>query len=168
MKVLTVYKSKSGASMYYAEEIARALGGEAVNYRRLPQEKADLVIYCAGVNCGKVDDYKALRPKLEALGKELWVAASCLMVPNDKLRADVASKSGIPEESLYLMRGRMSRSRLGWVDRLIVNAYGRSIEKKTEKTQEDHEIINALAFPTSFTEIKYILPIIKAVREKGE
>ena len=55
MKVLTVYKSKSGASMYYAEEIARALDGTAVNYRRLPDEKYDLVVYCAGVNRGKVD-----------------------------------------------------------------------------------------------------------------
>ena len=62
----------------------------------------------------------------------------------------------------------MSRSRLNWIDRLIVNMYGRQLEKKTEKTQEDREIINAIAFPTSFTEIKYILPVVKEARRLDE
>ena len=164
MKVLTVYKSKSGASMYYAEEIAKALGGQAVNYRRLPTEKAELVIYCAGVNRGKVDGYRMLSGKLAALGGQVWVAASCLSVPQEDLRLDVAEKSDIPADALYLLRGRMSRSRLGWFDRLTVNAHGRQLEKKIQKTQEDRDILHALTFPTSFTEIRYILPIVKAAR----
>ena len=89
-------------------------------------------------------------------------------MPKDELRESVAEKSGIPPETLYLLRGRMSRSRLSWFDRLTVNMHGRSLEKKTEKTEEDREIINALAFPTSFTEIKYILPIVKAARALTE
>lgn len=168
MKVLTVYKSKSGASMYYAEEIARALGGTAVNYRRLPRENADLVIYCAGVNMGKVDGWSAVSEKLHVIGKRVWVAASCLALPREELRKAVAEKSGIQPEMLFLMRGRMSRSRLNWIDRLIVNMYGKQLEKKTEKTQEDREIINAIAFPTSFTEIKYILPVVKEARRLDE
>ena len=109
MKMLAVYKSKSGASMYYAEEIARALGGESRHYRSIPREGGyDLVVYAAGVNAGKIDSLPRMRAVLSPLGKRFLVAASCLKEPteeyalkrylsdaNDALRS-VASRGRMP------------------------------------------------------------------------
>ncbi len=171
MKTLVVYKSKSGASMYYAEEIARALGGESRHYRSIPREGGyDLVIYAAGVNGGKVDSLAAMKKALAPLGKRFLTAASCLREPTGEYRREVAKKSGLREEELVLMRGRMNMARLGIWDRLLLRMVRAKIDRKAEreKTQEDREIYNALSFPTSFTDVKYILPLVKKARAMEE
>ncbi len=171
MKTLVVYKSKSGASMYYAEEIARALGGESCHYRSVPPEGGyDLVVYAAGVNAGKIDSLARMRAVLEPLGNRFLVAASCLKEPTAEYALEIAQKNGLALEELTLMRGRMNMSRLGFLDRTILkmirSRIGRKAEK--EKTQEDREIFNALSFPTSFTDVKYILPLVKRARESDK
>ena len=171
MKMLVVYKSKSGASMYYAEEIARALDGESRHYRSVPREGGyDLVVYAAGVNAGKIDSLARMRAALEPLGNRFLVAASCLREPTGEYAREIAEKNGLAPEELTLMRGRMNMARLGFLDRMILkmvrSRIGRKAEK--EKTQEDREIFNALSFPTNFTDVKYILPLVKKAREGNE
>ncbi|MBR5743577.1 MAG: hypothetical protein IKX85_07195 [Clostridia bacterium] len=171
MRTLAVYKSKSGASMYYAEEIARALDGEIRYYRSLPREGGyDLVVYCAGVNGGKIDSLARMRSQLAPLGKRFLVAASCLKEPTEEYAREVAEKSGLSPEELTLMRGRMNMARLGVWDRLKLRAVRGRIDRKAEKkkTREDREIFNALSFPTSFTDVRYILPLVKKAREGEE
>ncbi|MBR0143371.1 MAG: hypothetical protein IJM21_04250 [Clostridia bacterium] len=171
MKMLAVYKSKSGASMYYAEEIARALGGESRHYRSIPREGGyDLVVYAAGVNAGKIDSLPRMRAVLSPLGKRFLVAASCLKEPTEEYAAEIAEKNGLKPGELTLMRGRMNLARLGFFDRMILRMVRSKIGRKAEKakTQEDRELFNALSFPTNFTDVKYILPLVKKAREGNE
>ena len=127
----------------------------------------DLVVYAAGVNAGKIDSLARMRASLAPLGKRFLVAASCLKEPSEEYTREIAEKNGLRPEELTLMRGRMNMARLGFWDRLILRAVRSKIDRKAEKskTQEDREIFNALSFPTNFTDVKYILPLVKKARE---
>lgn len=166
MKIALVYKSKMGASLYYAETLAKALDGDVFFHRQIPSGGYDLVIYCAGMMAGSVDGYKKYKSALEAAGREVWVAVSCLALPTEELRNQTAQKAGVNSDSLFLMRGKMSINRAGIPEKWMLLALRAKLRKKENKTQEDRDMINALSYPTDYCDTKYILPIVKKVRER--
>jgi len=54
MSISIVYRSRMGASYYYAQALRDNLEGKLFFYRSLPQERTDLLIYCAGLENGKI------------------------------------------------------------------------------------------------------------------
>lgn len=165
MKIALVYKSKMGASLFYAEALAKALDGDVFFHKQIPSGGYDLVIYCAGMMAGSVDGYKKYRSALEAAGKEVWAAVSCLATPTEELRLKTAEKAGMDPEKVFLLRGKMNVNRAGVLEKWILLALRAKLRNKEEKTQEDRDMINALSYPTDYCDTKYILPIVKKVRE---
>ena len=53
----------------------------------------------------------------------------------------------------------------GVLEKWILLALRAKLRNKEEKTQEDRDMINALSYPTDYCDTKYILPIVKKVRE---
>lgn len=166
MKIALVYKSKMGASLYYAEALAKALEGEVFFHKRMPVGGYDLVIYCAGLSAGQIDGYKKYKAVLEAAGSEVWAAVSCLATPTEELRTKTAEKAGMDTEKLFLLRGKMDINRAGLLEKWMLLAFRAKLRKKEEKTQEERDMVNALSYPTDYCDTKYILPIVKKVRER--
>ena len=168
MKIALVYKSKMGASLFYAEALAKALQGDVFFHKQIPTGGYDLVIYCAGMAAGKIDGYQKYKAALEAAGADLWTAVSCLAPPSEELRLKTAEKAGVDPEKVFLLRGKMSINRAGLFEKWMLMALRAKLRNKEQKTQEDRDMINALSYPTDYCDTKYILPIVKKVRELEE
>ncbi|MBR5868756.1 MAG: hypothetical protein IKZ21_04865 [Clostridia bacterium] len=168
MKIALVYKSKMGASLFYAEALAKALQGDVFFHKQMPAGGYDLVIYCAGLTAGNIDGYKKYKTALEAAGTDLWMAVSCLATPGEELRAKTAEKAGMDPEKVFLLRGKMNINRAGLFEKWMLMAFRAKLRNKEQKTQEDRDMIHALTYPTDYCDTKYILPIVKKVREREE
>jgi len=164
MSISVVYRSRMGASYYYAQVLKDNLEGNLYFYRSLPQEKADILIYCAGLNNGKIDGWKVLSQALFSRGEKVIIALSCISPVTEELKKEIAQKNGVEEQNLFLMRGKLDHNKANLLEKWTLKKMRNKILIKKVKTQEEGELLNALTYPTDLTDIRCILPIVKAVR----
>jgi len=164
MSVSIVYRSRMGASYYYAQALRENLDGELYFYKSLPQEKANMLIYCAGLNKGKIDGWKELSPRLSARGDQVIIALSCITHVTEELKKEIAEKNCVDENVLFLMKGKLDYNKANLLEKWAIKSMRNKILVKKVRTREEGELLNALTYPTDLTDIRCILPIVKKVR----
>lgn len=167
MKTIVVYRSKYGYTKKYAEWLAESLGCDIKENASL----ADIADYGAvicggGIYAGRINGAKLITKNMSRLsGKKLVLFAVGSSVGRpEELEAfwEKALEKNIRENvPHFYLRGGFDYSRLGNVDRLMMNMLKKMLLGKETLTEDDKGLLSAYETPVDFTERKNLDEIIK-------
>lgn len=137
MKRIVVYKSNTGFTAKYANWIAKELGCEAVELKKVKKASLtqyDEVIYGGWIMANMVNGYN----KIKDLNlKKVVVFGVGMSVPSDNVAQMMAEQNNIQKESFFYFEGGYNPKKVGCFKKMMMNMIKKSIEKKEEKTPED-------------------------------
>ena len=144
MKRIVVYQSGTGFTAKYADWIARDLGCEAKEFKKVsPSELADfdMVIYGGWILGGMVVGFD----KIKALNlKNVVVFGVGMTVPSDEVAEKLSAQNQIPRDRFFYYEGGYNPKKLGVVKKMMVNMVMKSVEKKENKTADDLQTLETL------------------------
>lgn len=167
MKTIVVYRSKYGYTKKYAEWLAESLScdiKENASFADIADYGA--VICGGGIYAGRINGAKLITKNMSRLsGKKLVLFAVGSSVGRpEELEAfwEKALEKNIRENvPHFYLRGGFDYSRLGNVDRLMMNMLKKMLLGKDTLTEDDKGLLSAYETPVDFTERKNLDEIIK-------
>lgn len=137
MKRIVVYKSNTGFTAKYANWIAKELGCEAVEFKKVKTASLtqyDEVIYGGWIMANMVNGYN----KIKNLNlKKVVVFGVGMSVPSDTVAQMMAEQNNISRESFFYFEGGYDPKKVGFIKKMMMNMIKKSVEKKEEKTEDD-------------------------------
>lgn len=141
MKRIIIYESGTGFTAQYGEWIAEALQCETVelkNVKTVNVSEYDQVIFGGWICAGKVmgyDKFKALN------AKNVVLFAVGMTPPVASVTEKIVADNGFDAERFFYFEGGYRPEKVNFIMRTMMKMLKKSIEKKTEKTEEDLYII---------------------------
>lgn len=165
MKLVVIYKGKTGFTERYAAWIAEEAGGEAVcwkNRAKVRLRDYDAVVFGGRFHAGSIDGlawFKKQLPRLE--GKKTAVFATGAM-PSGSPDIKAALARNIPEseqEALpaFYMPGGLCYEKMGGIDKLMMSVFRRMLQK----TQGDSEAARAVQSSYDLSSREHITPLVE-------
>lgn len=167
MRTIVVYRSKYGYTKKYAEWLAESLGCDIKENASFADIASyDAVIYGGGIYAGRINGAKLITKNLSRLsGKKLVLFAVGSSVGRPQELEEFWAKA--LEETVrgkiphFYLRGGFDYSRLGNVDRLMMNMLKKMLLGKDTLTEDEKGLLAAYETPFDFTEKKNLDDIIK-------
>ncbi len=176
MKVLVLYKSKTGFVKKYAEWIAKELKAdifEASNVRKDIFSSYETVIYGGGLYAVGINGIKTITKNMEKLiGKKVVIFASGASPFKPEVLEEVKNKNFSVEQqkkiAFFYLRGGFDSNKLPIVEKILMKLLNIKIKHKKKKgeelTADERGMLEAYEKPIDFTDIKYIDDIITYVK----
>lgn len=176
-KTIILYKSSTGFTKWYAEQIAAALSCPLLPLKEATAERlfgCDTVIFGSRAHAGRIDSFdkaKALVKKSGAKNLILFVTGA---TPND---AEAVVKkfweNNLTAEELsslphFYMQGGLNYERMSLPDKLMMKAAAAMVKKKKDKTPEDLAFQQAIAHSFDHKSTEYIAPLLAYLRGEGK
>lgn len=182
MKTVVIYKSQTGFTETYARWIAEELEADIYPYakasRELNVEKLrdyDVIIYGGSLHAVGISGADFIKSKLESLqGKTIIIFATGASPYREEVVTKVLNSNFSPEEqrliTFYYFRGGFDYTKLGFIDKLLMNLMKRSIRRKKEgdRTPDEKGMLAAFENPVDFTNKESIQEIIDHIRSAGD
>lgn len=175
MNILVIYKSKTGFTKEYAEQIAQALACDALPFESITEKEirsADVMIFGSRIHAGRVDGLPKVKKMLnDHPGKALIVFATGAtpMAADDVVQGiwndnlSEAEKEAIPH--FYFQSG-LRYERMSFIDRTLMKAVARLMGKKKDKTETEAMFGDAIQQSYDNTSSEYVLPLVNYVKER--
>ena len=170
MKIIVIYKSRTGFTKRYAQWISEELSCEIVDYGdidNLDFNTFDVVIYGGRVHAGKIDNLNKMKKLLENSKCKLVVFATGATPFEatkeiEKVMINNFSDSKIPH---FYMQSGLCYEKMSLADKTIMKMLSKVLTSKAEKSEI--EIGTALAISKShdISDKKYIVPLIEFIKE---
>lgn len=173
MKVVVIYKSKTGFTKKYAEWIAEKLSADIfdvskVNIHRL--NKYDTIIYGGSLYAVGIIGIRLIRKNINKLkDKKLVVFATGASPSTDNVIKEVIDKNFSVDEQkhvkFFYLRGGFNYNKLNFFDKFLMTLLKWKIKKKKQEELSDDEIGMLAIYdkPVNFTDKKNIYKIITYV-----
>lgn len=173
MKVVVIYKSKTGFTKKYAEWIAEELSADIfdvskVNIHRL--NKYDTIIYGGSLYAVGIIGIRLIRKNINKLkDKKLVVFATGASPSTDNVIKEVIDKNFSVDEQkhvkFFYLRGGFNYNKLNFFDKFLMTLLKWKIKKKNQEELSDDEIGMLAIYdkPVDFTDKKNIYKIITYV-----
>lgn len=167
MRTIVVYRSKYGYTKKYAEWLAESLGCDIKENASFADIASyDAVIYGGGIYAGRINGAKLITKNLSRLsGKKLVLFAVGSSVGRlqelEEFWAKALEETVREKIPHFYLRGGFDYSRLGNVDRLMMNMLKKMLLGKDTLTEDEKGLLAAYETPFDFTEKKNLDDIIK-------
>lgn len=167
MRTIVVYRSKYGYTKKYAEWLAESLGCDIKENASFADIASyDAVIYGGGIYAGRINGAKLITKNLSRLsGKKLvlFAVGSSVGRPQEleEFWAKALEETVREKIPYFYLRGGFDYSRLGNVDRLMMNMLKKMLLGKDTLTEDEKGLLAAYETPFDFTEKKNLDDIIK-------
>ena len=165
MKKIVVYQSGTGFTAKYANWIAEELGCEAKEYKKVKTDELaayDTVVYGGWIMANMVYGYD----KIKALKlKNVIVFGVGMSIPSEEVATKIAAQNEIEQEKLFYFEGGYDPKKVGFLKKMMMNMIKKSIEKKTEKTEEDIHMLETFKGADN-TNKERIKPLIQRVHSE--
>lgn len=167
MKTIVVYRSKYGYTKKYAEWLAESLSCDIKENASIADIAGyDAVICGCGIYAGRINGAKLITKNLSRLSEKklvLFAVGSSVGRPEEleafwKKALEENIRENVPH---FYLRGGFDYSRLGNVDRLMMNMLKKMLLGKDTLTEDDKGLLSAYETPVDFTERKNLDEIIK-------
>lgn len=170
MKIIVIYKSRTGFTKRYAQWIADELMCETANYadiHNLDLSAYDLVIYGGRVHAGIIDGLRKMRRLLEnkpcrlvvfATGATPFAAAEDI----EQTMQNNFGDSGIPH---FYMQSGLCYEKMGLADKTIMKLFARMLAGKKEQSEAEKIMAAAIVKSYDISDKQYILPLVAYVKE---
>lgn len=167
MKTIVVYRSKYGYTKKYAEWLAESLGCDIRENASLADIAGyDVIIFGSGIYAGRINGVKLIAKNIGKLAgkklvlftvganvgrpeylKEFWAKAL-----NDTVREKV---------SCFYVQGGLNYSRLGRIDKFMMDMLKKMLLKKGELTDDEKGLLTVYETPIDFTDRKNLKEILE-------
>ncbi|ABX41379.1 flavodoxin domain-containing protein [Lachnoclostridium phytofermentans] len=175
MKLLVIYKSKTGFTEKYAKWISDELDCPAVSYEDLKTvniSEYDIIIFGSRIHAGRVDGLSKFKKQLEENdNKKLVVFATGATPAAAKDEIENIWKTTFPtEEQLktphFYMQAGLSYEKMGVGDCFIMKALAKFLSEKNSKNSVENGCEQAIRNSYDISSKEYIDPLISYIREK--
>lgn len=171
MKMVVLYKSKTGFSKQYAEWIAAELSADIfeVSTTNINMLTAyDTVIYGGGLYAGGINGTNYITQNLEKLkNKKNIVFATGVSPFREETISELRDKNFTSEEQKYIqffyLRGGFDYSKLKTFDKVLMTLLKWKIKRKKKLTPDERGMLASYDKPVDFSRKKNIDEIIKYV-----
>lgn len=173
MKIIVIYKSKTGFTKRYAQWIAEELKCDMVSYEKVSAASIaeyDCVIYGGGIYAGKIGGLKKIKPLLANKPKTKFIVFATGATPSAAEEViNTTWKVNFTEEELeevphFYMQSGLSYEKMGFFDRLMMKAFSKMLSKKEDKSTEEVGTQLAIIRSHDISSKEFIEPIVKFVR----
>lgn len=174
MKLLVIYKSKTGFTKKYAKWISKELTCPDVSYEDLKSvilSDYDIIIFGSRIHAGRVDGLSKFKKQLsERDNKKLVVFATGATPANALEVIGKIWKSSFPtEEELktphFYMQAGLIYEKMGAGDRFIMKTLAKFLSSKNNKNSVENGCEQAIRNSYDISSIEYIDPLINYIRE---
>lgn len=171
MKIVVIYKSKTGFTKKYAEWIANKLSADIfevskVNINML--SPYDTVIYGGSLYAVGITGIKFITQNLDKLkSKKLVVYATGASPVRDETITEIKNKNFTPEQQKHIrffyFRGGFDYSKLNLFDKMLMSLLKLKIKSKKDLTPDEKGMLAIYDKPVDFTREKIIDELINYV-----
>lgn len=177
MKIIVIYKSKTGFTKKYAEWIGEELNCDVSNYENFSLSSIaeyDCVIYGSRIHAGNVDGLKRIKALFVVnISTKLVIFAT----GGTPLEAkDVINKiwqRSFSEKELktiphFYMQSGLNYKKMSLGDRVIMKTLAKILGRKKTKSSAETGCEQAIANSYDISSRKYIVPLIKFINEQAK
>lgn len=170
-KVLVVYQSKTGFAEQYAQWIAQALDCKAVSYKewkKMPPDDADIVIYGGGVYAGQIRGLRAFRETMPRRSGKQCVYFATGVAPSDSEKVRALAVSSFSEldrndAPFFYFLGGLNYENMGFFDRSLMKLVSRAMTKEREMQGPETRIPDATR-SFDYSSEQFVQPLVDKVR----
>lgn len=172
-KTIVLYKSSTGFTKWYAEQIAAALPCDLVPFKEATAEQLslyDTVIFGSRAYAEHIDGFDKAKALVKKSGVKNLVLFVTGATPND---ADAIInkfwENNLTAEEMrtlphFYMQGGLNYEKMSLPDKLMMKAAAAMVKKKKDKTPEDLAFEKAIAHSFDCKSIDYIAPLLSYLR----
>lgn len=169
MKILLIYKSKTGFTEKYAKWISEEIECDVVNISNIQNvnfKNYDIVIYGSRIHAGRIDGLERIK-KLN-LGNKLIIFATGA-TPKENNSIQEVWKNNLSEVELktikhfYIPAG-LNYEKMGFLDKTIMKMASIMLEKKNDKSEVDIGIQNSIKKSYDISDKSRIKPLIDYIK----
>ncbi len=172
MKIIVLYKSKTGFTKRYAEWIANDLSADIYDYAMYNQKMLgnyDMIIYGGSLHAVGIEGKKIITGNLELLkGKKVIVFAVGASPYREEIVNEVRDKNFSEEEQKYIqfyyLRGGFNYHKLPLFDKMLMKLLQWKLKWKKVLTPDEKGMLNAYKKPVDFTRRENIKEIVSYVQ----
>ncbi len=175
MKILVMYKSKTGFTKKYAQMIAEELEATLVDIKEATAEKIssyDVCVYGGGLYAGMVNGLKQAKEMFVKSGAKRLVVFATGATPNEAAESvlDEMWKNNFSPEELesiahFYMQSGICYEKMGVMDKMMMKMMSKVLSKKTDMNDYDEAMAQAIARSYDISDKKYIEPVIEYLKE---
>lgn len=139
MKILVIYKSKTGFAKKYAEIIGNEVKADVLELGKATAEKMseyDVIVYGAGLYAGSINGYKQAKEKFEHSSAKKFVLFATGATPNDvKDKIEEIWKTNLSEDEIesiphFYMQGGLCYEKMGLLSKVLMKMMAGTLEKE--------------------------------------
>lgn len=172
MKIVVIYKSKSGFVKKYAEWIKEELSADIFDAENITVDKLldyDTIIYGGGLYAVGINGIKIITKNFNKLkDKKIIVFASGASPYREEVISEILNNNFSLEQQKYIklfyMRGGFDYSKLTLIDKVLMKLLKFKLKKKSELTADERGMLKAYDNPIDFTNKKNIKELIQHLK----
>lgn len=172
MKIVVIYKSRTGYTKKYAQWIAEDLKAHLYESSQISTKKMldyDTIIYGGGLYAAGINGLKRITKKYQLFADKNIVVFATGATPNRKEEIDKVKAANIQGKlqdkiPMFYLRGGFDFSKLGLFYKIAMSLFKASLKNKKDKTPDEKGMLAAYDKPADFTKKERIEPLIEYVK----
>lgn len=172
MKILVVYKSQTGFTKMYGDWIAEKLNCDATPLKGINKKALknyDLIIFGGGVHAGSINGLNQIK-KLwrEQAGKKLVVYCTGATPVEDievikEIENKNISQTEVRDTPFFYFQSGLNYEKMNIGGKLLMKMFLGMLEKKSDKTEQEKDMLNMIKQSCDFSDKKYIDALVSFV-----
>lgn len=176
MRTLVLYKSSTGSTKAYAEDLAKMLGGDILPLKKLNWKKAlgmyDVFIFGGWVRNGVIqglNDFLVHYDEMNNGGKDIIVFSSGMSIPSKQGREELISSNilDLYHVRYYQLRGSFDMNKLNPINRFIMKRSLAYLANDPDASPERRSLSTLLERPIEYYDREGIDRIVSVVNRLG-
>ncbi len=165
MNNIVLYKSKYGNTLQYATWIAEELGWELRDFSHFKKSEIhnyQHVIFGSGVYMGRMNQLSKVLRWFQQQPIIIFACAGHLnnTAEIERLKMRNLTSAQLSFHQFFYLPGGVDFSKMKGLMKLMVDFYGKRIEAKNNRTNDENAILESMKHPTHYVDKKYIDAII--------
>ncbi|WP_426348768.1 flavodoxin domain-containing protein [Alloiococcus sp. CFN-8] len=174
MKIIVIYRSKTGFTQSYADMIAEELKCKAVNINKLAStelKEYDAVIFGGRLSAGKIDGLTKAKELCKNNNVKNFIIFTTGATPNTAVEViDKAWQANLTKEELasvphFYMQSGLCYEKMSGFDRFIMKIFAYIVSKKKVKDTTEAALEQAIQSSHDISSREYIEPLVKHVKD---
>ena len=174
MKIIVVYKSKTGFTRKYAEMIAEELSSDICRASKITFEELknyDVIIFGGGLYAGGINGINLVKKNLSELKEKKIIVFATGATPGREdeikyMKATNFTDCELETINFFYLRGGFDYSKLSMVDKILMSMLKLKLKSKKELSIDEKGMLEAYSTPVDFTRRKNIEELILFIKSE--
>ena len=173
MKILLVYKTKTGFTKRYVDWIAEEIPCKKINLQKIDTieiDNYDIIIYGAGMHATKINGLKKFKKKVRNLSKQRIIVFATGASPCTKKIVDIIKENNFTDKekidiSFYYFNSGLNYEKMGFLDKTIMKTYSKILQLKRKKSKLEQGTNSAILTSYDYSKKEQIKPLTSYLRK---